>query len=220
MSRNRITGHGPLNTRYLARMEQTLLGALEQHPRLTVVRVDLRIPDNGSFSDNPLERDAPTFFMNTGPNLIKRFIASLKAQIQAEQYAKTRQGLRVHPCKLEHIWAREHSHNHKDHYHVALLLNKDRYHSLGNYKSPGTLAWMIKRAWANALGVNVEDFYTLVHFPENPVYRLNFNLSHEEFLLQAGPALIRLSYLAKERSKPRGTGQRNFGCSNPKKTRG
>ncbi len=217
MTQTRLTNHGPLNQHYLNRMEQTLRGALAIHPRLTIVRIDLRLPDNGSHSENVLERDSVTFFANTGTNLIKRFIASLKAQIGADGYAKIRAGIRVHPCEVNYFWAREYSKNHKEHYHFALTFNKDRFFALGDYGSRNTLAGMIIQAWSSALGLNPEDAATLVHFPENPIYHLNHNAPREEFMMQLYPLLTRLSYLAKERTKVYGTGQRNFGCSKPKK---
>lgn len=217
MSKTQLTNHGPLNQHYLQRIEETLKGALNIHPRLTVVRIDLRLPDNGSYSDNLLERDTPAFFANTGPNLIKRFIASLKAQIEAEQYAKTKKGMRVHPCEVQQVWAKEYSKNHKNHYHVALMFNKDRYFVLGDYNDHNSLGWMIIKAWASALGLSPEESATLAHFPENAVYHLNHNAPHDVFMKQLYPLLKRLSYLAKEKTKVYGTGQRNFGCSNPKK---
>ncbi|BDM66079.1 hypothetical protein NFHSH190041_35310 [Shewanella sp. NFH-SH190041] len=217
MTYPQLTNQGPLNQNYLKRIEETVNGALAIHPRLTVIRIDLRLPDNGAHSDNPLEHDTPAFFANTGPNLIKRFIASLKAQIAAEQYEKLRLGMRVHDTGTQYVWAREYSQNHKSHYHLALLFNKDRYFSLGSYYDPNSLAGKVRKAWASALGMPVEMCSALVHFPENPVYHLNHNAEPATFLAQLYPMLTRLSYLAKENSKVNGTGQRNFGCSNPKK---
>ena len=123
--------------------------------------------------------------------------------------------MREYPCEVNSVWVREFSKEHKEHFHVALMLNKDRYFSLGSYTSQGSLAWMIKKAWASALSLDVEQFSTLVHIPKNPSYTLNFNAPHDKFLNQLYPVLNRLSYLAKERSKVCGTGLRNFGCSNP-----
>ncbi|MBO2583550.1 inovirus Gp2 family protein [Shewanella algae] len=214
MAYPQLTNQGPLNKNYLKRIVETVYGALAIYPRLTVIRVDLRLPDNGAYSDNPLEHDAPMFFANISPNLIKRFIASLKAQIEAEQYAKVREGKRVHYCDTQHIWAREYSQNHKSHYHLALLFNKDRYHGLGSYAGYNSLAGKIRKAWASALGMPIEECFTLVHFPENPVYHLNHNVPPKMFMSQLLPLLVRLSYLAKEKTKVYGTGQRNFGCSN------
>lgn len=218
MVQSRLTNHGPLNEHYLSKIEETLRSALAIHPRLTVIRIDLRIPDNGSFSENALERDTPLFFANTGPNLIKRFIASLKAQVEAERYRKTRAGIRMHTCQIDYVWAKEYSSNHKSHYHIALMLNKDRYFTLGNYNYQGSLAWMIIKAWTSALGLHPDECSTLIHFPENSTYHLNHNAPQDEFMSQLYPLLTRLSYLAKEETKVYGIGQRSFGCSNPKKT--
>ncbi|TKB56304.1 inovirus Gp2 family protein [Ferrimonas aestuarii] len=217
MTHSQHLPYGPLNQCYLDRIEATLMASLNTHPRLMVVRIDLRIPDNGQYSDNQLSYDTPTFFMNTGPNLISRFTKSLKAQVTAEQYAKLKKGKRVHPCDINFVWTREYSQNNKPHYHLALFVNRDRYHSLGNKNAPGSFAWIIKKAWASALGLPVDEFSTLVHIPENPIYALNHNAPHQMFLEQLYPVLNRLSYLAKEKTKIYGTGQRNFGCSNPKK---
>lgn len=217
MSYTPLTNQGPLNAHYLKRIEETVYGALVIHPRLTVVRIDLRIPDCLGYSDDTLDRDTPLFFANTGPNLIKRFIASLKAQIEAQRYIRATQGKRNYLCELQYIWVREQSQEHKAHYHMALMLNKDCFFLLGNYNTTGTLAWMIKKAWASAMGLEVNDFYNLVHFPEHPVYTLNHNAPHQEFMAQLYPLLTRLSYFAKERTKVHGAGHRNFGCSNPKK---
>ena len=80
--------YGSLNPRYLTRINDTVMGALANHPRVLIARIDLRILNNGGYSDNPLERDVPTSFVNIGVGLIKRFIASLNAQIATDQMNK------------------------------------------------------------------------------------------------------------------------------------
>lgn len=220
MSHTQLKDCGPLDPHYLQRIEETLREALAIHPRLTVIRVDLQLPDNGTYSENLLEHDSPAFFANTEQNLIARFIASLKAQIKADEYAKLKKGTRAHPCELHYVWAREYSHNHRQHYHVALMLNKDRYFSLGHYNYQGSLAWKIKKAWSSALGLNVQNMHTAARFPDNPVYSVNANAPFEVFWGQLCPVLKRLSYLAKEKTKVYGTGQRNFGGSSKKRSGG
>lgn len=66
--------------------------ALNVHPRLTALRVDLRLPDV------PAATDAA---------VISRFINALKARIDAYQKRKHREGKRVHPTTLHYVWARE-----------------------------------------------------------------------------------------------------------------
>ena len=64
------------------RIRETVLHALDVHPRLTALRVDLRLPDV------PAATDAA---------VIPRFINALKARIDAYQKRKRREGKRVHP---------------------------------------------------------------------------------------------------------------------------
>ena len=56
--------YGSLNQHHLARINDTVMGALALHPRVLIARIDLRILNNGGYSDNPLERDVPTCFVN------------------------------------------------------------------------------------------------------------------------------------------------------------
>ncbi|EIH53914.1 inovirus-type Gp2 protein, partial [Escherichia coli] len=67
---------------------------------------------------------------------------------------------------------------------------------------------MIKQAWCSALGVDVGCHATLVHFPAWPAVWLerDDDTGFQQVLERAG-------YLAKEHTKARGTGERNFGCS-------
>ncbi len=74
------------------RIRETVRHALDVHPRLTALRVDLRLPDV------PAATDAA---------VISRFINALKARIDAYQKRKHREGKRVHPTTLHYVWARE-----------------------------------------------------------------------------------------------------------------
>ncbi len=74
------------------RIRETVRHALNVHPRLTALRVDLRFPDV------PAATDAA---------VISRFINALKARIDAYQKRKHREGKRVHPTTLHYVWARE-----------------------------------------------------------------------------------------------------------------
>ncbi|EER7670170.1 inovirus Gp2 family protein, partial [Escherichia coli] len=62
--------------------------------------------------------------------------------------------------------------------------------------------------WCSALGVDVGCHATLVHFPALPAVWLerDDDTGFQQVLERAG-------YLAKEHTKARGTGERNFGCS-------
>ncbi len=74
------------------RIRETVRHALDVHPRLTALRVDLRLPDV------PAATDAA---------VISRFINALKARIDAYQKRKHREGKRVHSSTLHYAWARE-----------------------------------------------------------------------------------------------------------------
>ncbi len=73
------------------RIRETVRHALDVHPRLTALRVDLRLPDV------PAATDAA---------VISRFINALKARIDAYQKRKHREGKRVHSSTLHYAWAR------------------------------------------------------------------------------------------------------------------
>lgn len=132
------------------RIRETVRHALNVHPRLTALRVDLRFPDV------PAATDAA---------VISRFINALKARIDAYQKRKHREGKRVHPTTLHYVWAREFGEcKGKKHYHLMLLVNRDTWCRAGDYRAPGSLTGMIKQAWCSALGVDVGCHATLVHF--------------------------------------------------------
>ena len=122
------------------RIRETVRHALNVHPRLTALRVDLRLPDV------PAATDAA---------VISRFINALKARIDAYQKRKHREGKRVHPTTLHYAWAREFGvFRGKKHYHLLLLVNRDTWCRAGDYRDPGSLAGMIEQAWCSALGVD------------------------------------------------------------------
>lgn len=176
------------------RIRETVRHALNVHPRLTALRVDLRFPDV------PAATDAA---------VISRFINALKARIDAYQKRKHREGKRVHSSTLHYAWAREFGElKGKKHYHLLLLVNRDTWCRAGDYRAPGSLAGMIKQAWCSALGVDAGRYDTLAHFPDKPAVWLERD---DETGFQQ--VLERAGYLAKEHTKARGTGERNFSCS-------
>ncbi|HFE0980596.1 MULTISPECIES: inovirus Gp2 family protein [Enterobacter cloacae complex] len=176
------------------RIAATFQNALDAYPRVLMLRVDLRLPDT------PAATDAA---------VISRFTESLKAKITACQLRKKQEGKRVHPTTLRYVWAREFGERSgKKHYHVVLLLNRESWCGAGDYKSPHTLAGMIKQAWCSALQVDVLQHDTLANFPENPVLWIDRGNS-----AQLQQALARADYLAKDHTKVTGDGGRNFGCS-------
>ncbi|MCL6350157.1 inovirus Gp2 family protein [Pectobacterium polaris] len=200
--------YGTLNQNYMKRIQDTINKALNEYPRVMVLRVDLRLPEIN------------IGLYNTDSGLITRFIVSLKAQIEADLLKKQNSGKRVHPCHVRHIWAREFNEYGKKHYHVALLFNRESYAFPGSYTSTNgeythNLALMIMEAWIRALGLNTianyQQYYPLTEFPVNGYYHLSKNSN--DFSTQLSAITDRVNYLAKEYSKDNSDGQRNFGCS-------
>ncbi len=182
---------------YLDILDTVLDKALSCHPRTFAIRVDLRLGDI-----DPL-------FGYT--DLMKRFIASLNSQIKAQQQHRARKGKRVRPNVLRYIWVKEQATAEQPHYHLILLFNHDVYHRLGDFDSPNSLAFKIKKAWACALGYDVDEVSQLPQFPQGGTYRLDANAvgfdDDYERLYQ------RAKYLCKVYSKRRVEGQRNIGSS-------
>ncbi|HID8810540.1 TPA: inovirus Gp2 family protein [Enterobacter roggenkampii] len=200
--------YGMLKSVYVKRIQNTIDKALQEYPRLFVLRVDLRLPD------------ADTTVCNTDSALITRFFASLKSQIFADLLKKHNEGKRIHPSRMRYIWVREFSESGKKHYHVTLLLNRETYAYPGRYTAINgqyshNLALMIMEAWVRALGLHTAEnhtqYYALTEFPKNCYYHLS--RSSEKFTEKYVEITNRVNYLAKEYSKDNTDGQRNFGCS-------
>ncbi len=198
------------NPRYLDRFISTMESSLSEHPRTYAIRVDLRLPNVDGFLDC-LSRDEIVSYNRNRTNLMKRFTESLNAKMKAQERRKRRDGKRVYPCTMRHIWAKERDTSINEHYHLVLFFNKDRFYQAGNYKHEGSLASLIIEAWATALGCEVKDSFRLVYFPPNHGYYLNEN--SERFSQQYHDLFYRISYLAKKRTKRYGEGYRCFGCS-------
>lgn len=191
------TQKGPLAENYLKGCLVTLAQALTAHPRTFAIRIDLRFPINA---------------VKTDEAAISRFMASLKAQIKADQLGKVKDLKRVHPCGLRFVWTREKDSSLYHHYHVLLLLNADSYNCLGDFtKTEGNMAARIKKAWASAIGVSLAELGGGVFFPANPIYLLNANAPG--FLQDYQNLFYRLSYFTKVATKQYGQKVKHFGRS-------
>lgn len=193
-----------LITQYLQSIDSVLCKALGEHPRTLMVRFDLHLPAILNCPDYPREFDA---------TVITRFFESFKAQVSADLLKKEREGKRTHACTVRYVWAKETANAVQHHYHVALLLNKDTYFGLGNYREVcNNLAGKVYRAWASSLMYSPDDIMNLVHFPvDTPYYHLD-SLS-PNFNSQCNDVFRRLSYLAKAETKHYGNRSKNFGYS-------
>jgi hypothetical protein len=194
-----------LCTEYLESIETVLNRALTEHPRTLIVRFDLHLPHIVDCPDYPSEVDT---------NVITRFFSSFESKVRWNFNKKIKAGGSPHPCTVRYIWTREINQSLGHHYHVALLLNKDRYYSLGDYSSVGqSLSGKIFEAWASALKRTPHEIKSLIHFPANtPCYRLNRNSPDCPSLFN--DVFRRLSYFAKFETKQYGNKVKNFSYSN------
>ena len=208
----KTSGKNVSNQYYARRITETIDKALEYYPRLLAVRFDLRFPDEEE------RLDCPTRYYDY-PDVISRFIDSVKSQIAEDIKRKRKAGKRSLTCKMRYFWVREiNQENTKHHYHVVLLLNKDAYpwpgkrHTETSFDLYSVFQKVIN-AWIRAIKRtdSDKDFHGLIHLPVSGFYQLNRN--NPDFKADYEELTERAMYLAKERSKDKSDGYRNFGCS-------
>lgn len=199
--------YGEISHEQLETSLGVIMNFLHRYPRVFAVRVDLRFPQI-PVMDDP---DMPTSFPPEveEERVIKRFIASLKSQIQAARHRKGKTGKQFF---LGFIWVKEQVTSQYPHYHVVLLFNRDDYGHLGDYSNldGDNMATRIRKAWCSALRLAYPDYASLVHFPDDAEYRFDrrdADLHNEKFY----KFLERTAYLFKLRTKVRNS--RNFGRS-------
>lgn len=193
------TGRGPLVLQYLQCADRTISRAMAEYPRLLAIRFDLHYPGNQPLSDDAFSSCA-----------IQRFVESLKAKIRHDRLRAVMYNQRVHDTDVMYLWAREYSQQDRPHYHFLLMLNRNAYHTLGQFSSDRENMYSrIQAAWASALGIPWDQSLGLVHIPNSPIYYVN---SADE---QAGldELFYRVSYLCKAASKKYGAGEHAFGAS-------
>lgn len=188
---------GPLMANHLAAISRTLSNALADTPRAYAARFDLRLPNEFDVTDS---------------EVVTRFFNALKRLLEAADQEKANEGKRIHPHRLRYCWTREWGNVGRPHFHVLIILNHDRYRTLGKFKNTeGNLAARIKTAWAIATRQDYKTVDRLIHFPDNPEYRLILNSPDYQFQLQN--LFYRVSYFAKAETKVFGINQRSFGTS-------
>lgn len=201
-----------LNKHQMAIIDELITDANIVYPRLSAVRFDLRYPNNGLFSDDHIEKDAPCSALKEDSNTMKRFFSSLRKQVAAYIVRKKRDSRYAPHTELFYVWKREASvGGAKEHYHVAVFVNNDVFRIDENTLVPDVLVYMIERAWATATGINMHTRNRLAFFAKRGRYKLNKNDYHYERNLER--LRTRLYYLAKEETSVRGNGKRSFGYS-------
>jgi hypothetical protein len=191
-----LDNYGPLSQPYLERMYLTINRAMEEHTRTLAIRFDLTFPE---------------WMGVIHTDLITRFLESLKSQIEADLNAKAKKGIRVFPCTVRYIWAREQNVSHHWHYHCVIFLNKDAYLTVGEITArEGNMAARIHKAWARTLGTDFDSVRGLVEFCGE--YYLDRNDPWNE--LELSRLFEACSYLAKVATKQFGDRTKNFSSSN------
>lgn len=192
------TGYLPMVTEYLGALHATLRDAMRDYPRVLAVRVDPVIPT--VVSDRMTVEDHK--------ELIRRFIASLRAVIKHDRECKRQSGW-APDTKVRYVWCREVGLNDKPHYHFFLIFNRDVYHTIGKLCSPNeNLFNRITRAWHSALGLEWNREQPSAYVPWNAVYSI---YRKDERSLH--DAFHRASYMCKADTKQYGNGMRAFGTS-------
>jgi len=188
----------PMVSEYLHALNDTLLKATGEYPRVMAFRVDPVIPT--AISDRMTPEDHKC--------LIRKFIASFKAMIKHDRARKRLDGW-VPDTRVRHVWCREVGTNGKPHYHFLMILNRDAYHLPGKVCSPNdNLYNRVSRAWWSALGEAWNPQEPRIHVPDNAVYWIDRG-DPESFQR----AFYRASYLCKADTKLYGLGLRAFGTS-------
>lgn len=189
---------GPFVLEYLQSLHEVIQRALANHRRVCGIRFDLRYPLSAGMEAGGSNNEA-----------ISRFIESLKAKIRHDRSRAQVQRPYAHDTDVRYVWAREIGQDGRVHYHVAVLLNRDAYFTLGQFtSSEKNMAKRIQEAWASALRLSTDQAAGLVHFPDNAVYRFELETPQQ---LQA--FFYRASYLCKVNTKHFGNGQHGFGAS-------
>lgn len=187
----------PLVEEYLTRTLFVIHRALQQYSRVFAFRVDLRFPANQFLLDS--ETNKP----------IERFLASFKAKIRHNRNIRLKTFEYAHDTTVRYIWCREIGQNGLPHYHLALLLNKDAFCALGQFKMERNNIYnRLIEAWASALQLTVEDSIGLVHIPKKHCYWLS-----KDDIDEFRDFFYRVSYLCKAETKHFGDGVHSFGTS-------
>lgn len=203
-----LAAHKPLDEQILASLERVLDNAFADYRELALIRIDLR------FAQAELQPDMPVCFQHTDPQVITRFIASLKSQLSEQARRKKSQGIRTYPCRLRYLWVLEQHKSALPHYHLILVLNKDAHAFLGKVdgnQSTGLIR-LIQEAWCRALGLAYDMHCSLA----NVSGKACTHLSREDASVRSERYwdwLYRACYLAKLYTKFTGAARRTFGAS-------
>lgn len=189
---------GPLVHEYLDALHLVMCQALAANRRVLAIRLDLHFPEWIDAGDDAISNE-----------YISRFIASMKAKVKHDRLCARQVNRYAHDTDVRYVWTREIGHTGRVHYHVAMLLSREAYFTLGKLESENSN--LLNRgieAWASALRLPVEQAKRLVHIPVNAVYR--FERDTPDVMADF---FYRASYLCKASTKQFGNGSHGFGAS-------
>ena len=189
---------GPLIENYLYQTWKIIQTALLNHPRITAIRFDLRLPQGMQIAGND-------------NRLMTEFWERLKDRI-AHDRARAKKSLNMaHDTSVHYVWSREYDETgNRPHWHCVLLVNKDAYYGIGRMGSGEENMYdRIVAAWHSALGLAPGSEPGLVHVPYNPVYHLDRNSDGSDF----SALFYRVTYFTKARSKRYGGSTNAFSGS-------
>lgn len=205
----------PLIDSNLNKIYEILKDATRDFPRITAFRIDLRYPQD--------------YEVDRREGVITRFFRSLESQLYAELKRRKSKGKSVSRECLRYIWCKEIESSKNPHFHIVIILNKDNFRSLGDYKNFKSrrrnckhFYHMVVDAWSRVLGIEQNEAHQAVYVPENPTYYVFdrhpfddciYEDDEESSFEQMFNELFnRVVYLAKYRTRAYGTG-RTFGTN-------
>lgn len=202
-----INTRHPMSERYLSRAHAVYLSALTAYPKIFMFHVTLRIPKS---------------YAGVTVGVMSAFTRSLKERVKRDLERRRQRVSRVHATEVHYVWCREVSEEHREHYHVMIIVNANTYRALGDFDTPvrDQLAGMVSTAWASAIGVDLNDTKGLAHFAGDVVMITTSQIpapykgsKYGEFTNSFEAGFFWLSYLCKLSTKSYGDGVRNFGYS-------
>ncbi|EHH2421248.1 inovirus Gp2 family protein [Vibrio parahaemolyticus] len=201
---NLITREKELIESRVSKIYEVLTHAIECFPRTFAFRVDLRFPHSYKFDES-------------FPYMTK-FFASLESQITEELKRRKKRQVSVSQENMRYIWCKEIDKSEKPHYHLVILLNKDNFKSLGDFKRViiaerkcKHLYQMLLCAWSRVLGISLEDAHKSVYIPDNAAYQVRSSLGEDISMNHDFVSLFnRCIYLSKARTQAKGF-SRTFG---------
>ncbi|MGR5340967.1 YagK/YfjJ domain-containing protein [Vibrio astriarenae] len=202
-----INNEYPMSQRYLERAHAVYRDALMKYSKVFMFHVTLRFPVS---------------YAGSSVGVISTFTQSFRERVQRDLERRRLYVDRVHPTNIHYVWCREVSSEHREHYHVMVLVNANTYRALGGFGVPecNQLAGMVSMSWASALGLNPECSMGLAHFASGgdvistqKIPCVSVELKNGVLTDSYGAGFFWLSYLCKLSTKQYGYGVRNFGSS-------